>query len=230
MPLKKGHSKEVVSSNIKEMIKSGHPAKQAIAAALSNARKYKKMAEGGWAEGEDESPDEIIEDSEHSVGHLAHMGQFHSSEISNPENQEVHKKLAKMLTEDSLMDKEEHDIEHFENYAEGGEVVDADYKKEPSNIGPGGVPISPDKAKAFSQSFGKKMAHGGLMQEDYDDEYLGNKPEVHHDGTEEPMSAMPFKPDGLEHKMEGAPKKEMGLSQDVMNVILERKKNRKYRG
>lgn len=39
MPLKKGASKKVISRNISEMIKSGHPRKQAIAASLSQARK-----------------------------------------------------------------------------------------------------------------------------------------------------------------------------------------------
>ena len=39
MPLKKGDSKAVVSSNIKEMRKSGYPEKQAVAASLSQARK-----------------------------------------------------------------------------------------------------------------------------------------------------------------------------------------------
>jgi hypothetical protein len=45
MPLKKGKSRAVISSNIREMVKSGHPREQAVAAALHNAgvkRKKKK--------------------------------------------------------------------------------------------------------------------------------------------------------------------------------------------
>jgi hypothetical protein len=39
MPLKKGKSKKVISENIKEMIRSGHPQKQAVAASLNQARR-----------------------------------------------------------------------------------------------------------------------------------------------------------------------------------------------
>lgn len=48
MPLKKGSSRETISSNIREMMHAGHPQQQAIAAALSQSRRAR--AEGGVSE------------------------------------------------------------------------------------------------------------------------------------------------------------------------------------
>ncbi len=42
MPLQKGHSRKTVSNNIRELVASGKPRKQAVAIALSNARKPRK--------------------------------------------------------------------------------------------------------------------------------------------------------------------------------------------
>jgi hypothetical protein len=42
MPLKKGKSRKTISSNIREMRHAGYPQAQAVAAALSTARRSKK--------------------------------------------------------------------------------------------------------------------------------------------------------------------------------------------
>ena len=44
MPLIKSASKKAVSKNISEMVKSGHPQKQAVAATLENQRRMKSRS------------------------------------------------------------------------------------------------------------------------------------------------------------------------------------------
>lgn len=43
MPLKPGNDPKTISENIREMVHAGHPQKQAVAAALNNARRTSKM-------------------------------------------------------------------------------------------------------------------------------------------------------------------------------------------
>lgn len=47
MPIKKGKSKAVVSSNISELMHSGRPQKQAIAISMHSASKGKPKPKGG---------------------------------------------------------------------------------------------------------------------------------------------------------------------------------------
>lgn len=80
MPLKDGHDQESVSYNVKELVRSGRDPKEAVAIALSHARKSKKMAAGGMVE--DEAPRDLYEENVDSQ----------PSDISNPENMSEHNK------------------------------------------------------------------------------------------------------------------------------------------
>jgi hypothetical protein len=80
MPLKKGSSKAVVSSNIRELMKSDHPQKQAIAIALSESRK--KRATGGPMTKSVTAPK--------MGGIKAHVGPIHSSVAGRTDHLPMH--------------------------------------------------------------------------------------------------------------------------------------------
>jgi hypothetical protein len=46
MPLKSGSSQNVISKNIRKMMKEGYPQRQAVAASLTSARKGRKPKRG----------------------------------------------------------------------------------------------------------------------------------------------------------------------------------------
>jgi len=68
MPLKPGKSKAVVSQNIKEMMASGHPQKQAVAAALNNARRTSQSYGHSPAQNVDAYDDRALGETPPKVG------------------------------------------------------------------------------------------------------------------------------------------------------------------
>jgi hypothetical protein len=77
MPLKRGKSPSVISANISEMIRAGHPHDQAVATALNIARK--KAAEGGMQLGAlNPQPEKI------------HVGPIHSTVAGRTDHLPVH--------------------------------------------------------------------------------------------------------------------------------------------
>lgn len=171
MPLKKGRSPGTVSTNIKEMMKSGHPQRQAIAAALSMKRK--SMYEGGLVDDDfDEAgtpqPVDSGDEDTYSTSHPSaaaqypdyaedrtdpettfnenrNNGDYHPSQTSNPD--QMRAKLAAMLSEVQM-------------YDEGGEVSDNESTGFGS-IGGQGSSIAQGIAKAGKKT---KYAEGGMVE------------------------------------------------------------------
>ena len=256
MPIMKGHSPKVVSGNIKELIKSGRPQKQAVAIALSNARKYKKMAKGGHVEHFDEG---------------GTAGSAVGSGISSPEQQEAaqgfmkgafgaDKKahggmIKKHYADGGFVEKEMHETEetHDAPDHESMEEMDSkgpeDYERNIVELDAEGMshpdevmnPNEQEEEHGFAEALRRKhnmelstenYAMGGLVEDGpAGDEPVGNKPsENMHSETEEPMSSEPEHPDGVEHMMvDGVPHVvPSGLSKEAMEAIMSKRKARRY--
>lgn len=130
MPLMKGNSKEVVGSNIREMMKSGRSRNESIAASLSSARKYKKMADGGMVEDDDQDEPEVPmyaeggmvdtdpEDYNRSMTELQLEARSYPNEVANPETHEQDAEFAKALRRKAQMEMGA----EGSNFADGGLV------------------------------------------------------------------------------------------------------------
>ena len=95
MPLSKGHSQAVLSQNIKEMMDAGHPRRQAIAAAMSMAKKS-KMSDGGTVDEPMDMESEMGGDEM-----LAHALQMKSEFEDEPEETEEEPEIASSGEEDN---------------------------------------------------------------------------------------------------------------------------------
>lgn len=79
MPLKKGSSQETISGNIREMVHSGYPQKQAIAAALNTARQ--SHAKGGH-----------VPHPKGAIMEKVHVGPIHSNVAGRTDHLPMHVK------------------------------------------------------------------------------------------------------------------------------------------
>lgn len=219
MPMKKGHSPEIVSHNIKEMIKAGHPAKQAVAASLASARKYKKMAMGGMMMDSDQDQRNDKTDTlGEAIGYpgfskkkkMAHGGLVESMEEMDSKGPEDEMRSLNEIREEG------------EYYPD--EVANPQEQKEAKGF------AEALKRQASSQMSPENYAMGGLVEggPEEDERMKGNRPEPQfQNGTEEPEASMPVKPASLEHSVMGKPFGD-GLSMEAKEALMRAKKTRRY--
>ncbi len=207
----KGYQPEVISSNVREMMKSGRPQKSAIAASLASARKFKKMAKGGMVDMDKEDPENYMR----SLNEIRDDGEYYPNEVANPNEQDEAQGFAAALR------RQANNSLSPENYASGGYVKgdsNEDYEK------------SYQKSEEEDEEGEKGYAQGGLVQAgpEEDQRLNGAQPELGwiDDGTSEPMSAEPMKPQG-QMRMGGEPSGP-GLSAEAKAAILRRKMGRRY--
>lgn len=241
MPLQKGHSPEVVSANIKELVKSGYKPKQAVAISLASKRKYKKMATGGLVNADfDEagSPQPVDSgDEDHyvsskaadgskldyrgtemngddelrSLNEIREDGEYYPSEVANPMEQDEARSFAAALRRQAEADL---GPEHF---ASGGMV----YK---------------ENKKLAKVPEADRFAEGGLVQVMDDVQAsVGAKPEENmSDSIEDVHASQRLGEADLDHSVRddyvvGSPKppKDLGISEEAMEAIRQKRLRRR---
>lgn len=220
MPLKSGHDHATINSNIQEMMKAGHPQKQAVAAALSHARKSKKMAKGGsvTADGPNgnEPDDAPAFTSEPEGASIPTAGNTPDAPRSA---------TSKAYEADYLPDTDEEDDRNLR-----GIQIEANDAGREHIFNPASQKKQKSLADAIKEATEDEhyYAKGGLVQEEFEEDTPGegNEPEPQPGpSSEQPMSMMPSKP-GAAKTPPAQPHIEM--DPEVYNVIMERKKSRRY--
>jgi hypothetical protein len=217
MPLKKGHSQDVVNGNIRELVGSGYKPKQAVAIALSKARKYKKMSQGGVIENDDLSSPMADMSQEGRSESYPGMAQ---SQMDSDDGSQSEPGMATYPMDD---DEEglSPNVMSAEQFAEG-------------------LQKSRMAANDNSHSFeaddkvaGQKMSRGGEVQPE-EGMPLGNKPELEwvNDGEGEPMSveSMSQGARGPEEHRSAEPgmPQPSGLSEEAKKALQMKKARRMY--
>lgn len=229
--MKPGKSREIISGNIKEMVKAGHKPKQAIAAALSHARKTANMDEGGLLEQaadwiDKKSGNSSDDDSKKKVN--VDKPSSSSSQSGSTTNDTGAKKMgsawqAAGFANGGLIGEEPKEYRGlFDLMAQGDQGDVASPKQED---------IERSLARKIQEDDDSMyMAMGGLVEDGPEgDEPVGNKPsESMMSGSAEPMSEEDGDMAEESHAaVDGIPHA-MGLSKETMDVIMEKKKKRRY--
>lgn len=136
MPLKSGHSADVISDNVKEMIKAGHPKKQAIAAAMAHAHKS-KYAKGGEVGGGDLGASVNSKSVPHDSGDVKSVGIEEAQDAEVPGlllsvNDMIDRKNMDGFKTNLGMPDGFKDKELAEPYFEGGPVHDGEEEEKES--------------------------------------------------------------------------------------------------
>jgi hypothetical protein len=206
MPLKKGRSHAVVSANVKEMMRAGHPQKQAIAASLANARKY---AKGGMVEDQDleDGGMEDMPQEEYGMSGAKNESMMEMASISPDDNN----RSLNEVREDGVYYPAE--VENPAREQEAYSFAHALHKK-----------------ALKSEMDERKYAQGGLVEAgpEEDERLHGNHPEDIADMpmSSEPWSAQPKRP-VAGHKVMGNPTGSE-LSMEALEAIRNKKKSRRY--
>lgn len=227
MPMMKGHSKEVVHSNIKELVKAGHKPKQAIAIALSQARKH-KMAEGGMADAPPyQDPNNPVVNSIKKAFKMSEGGMVEEGMEEDADDNEGSVNVAGDMGESGkpVYPRDDDDQGLSENVMDAQELYE-------------GLTAEKSKANNNTRSFeandsvaGKKMNKSGIKQSE-SGMALGNKPDLDwiNDGTEDSMSVEGRSKGaggGMEHSKVGDPSGPE-LSEEAKKALAMRKAARRF--